>query len=84
MLTCCLKGFLSFKFSCHFVLFFSTCYWQGAKLQTRVGLLMLLCHWLANCPLAVTYFLHNSANVPYVSSILYPTVTLFHLKEVFI
>jgi len=41
---------------------------QGAKLQTRVGLLMLLCHWLANSPLAVTYFLHNSANVPYVSS----------------
>jgi hypothetical protein len=41
---------------------------QGAKLQTRVGLLMLLCHWLANCPLAVTYFLHNSANVPYLIS----------------
>ena len=40
---------------------------QGAKLQTRVGLLMLLSTWLADCPVAVTHFLSNSANVPYVS-----------------
>ena len=43
-----------------------TC-WQGAKLQTRVGLLMLLCHWLASCPIAVTHFLHCSSNIPFVS-----------------
>ncbi|CAO2639346.1 General vesicular transport factor p115, partial [Lemmus lemmus] len=40
---------------------------QGSKIQTRVGLLMLLCTWLSNCPIAVTHFLHNSANVPFVS-----------------
>lgn len=41
---------------------------QGAKLQTRVGLLQLLCNWLVFCPIAVTHFLHNSANVPYLIS----------------
>lgn len=43
---------------------------QGGKIQTRVGLLMLLCGWTANCPIAVTHFLHNTANVPYVSLML--------------
>lgn len=28
---------------------------------------MLLSTWLADCPVAVTHFLSNSANVPYVS-----------------
>ncbi|XP_071951927.1 general vesicular transport factor p115-like isoform X2 [Antedon mediterranea] len=37
-----------------------------AKVQTRLGLLMLLCSWLANCQLAVTHFLANSANVPFL------------------
>jgi hypothetical protein len=41
---------------------------QGAKLQTRVGLLMLLCHWLSSCPVAVTHFLHSSSNVPFLIS----------------
>ncbi|XP_064603331.1 general vesicular transport factor p115-like [Liolophura sinensis] len=41
---------------------------QGGKIQTRVGLLMLLCGWTANCPIAVTHFLHNTANVPYLIS----------------
>ncbi|XP_076450445.1 general vesicular transport factor p115-like isoform X2 [Babylonia areolata] len=41
---------------------------QGAKHQTRVGLLMLLSTWLADCPVSVTHFLSNSANVPYLIS----------------
>ncbi|XP_061444836.1 general vesicular transport factor p115 isoform X2 [Rhineura floridana] len=40
---------------------------QGSKVQTRVGLLMLLCTWLSNCPIAVTHFLHNPANVPFLT-----------------
>lgn len=28
---------------------------------------MLLCTWLSNCPIAVTHFLHNSANVPFLT-----------------
>lgn len=40
---------------------------QGSKVQTRVGLLMLLCTWLSNCSIAVTHFLHNPANIPFVS-----------------
>ncbi|XP_027710435.1 general vesicular transport factor p115 isoform X2 [Vombatus ursinus] len=41
---------------------------QGSKVQTRVGLLMLLCTWLSNCPIAVTHFLHNSANIPFLTA----------------
>ncbi|KAG8454230.1 hypothetical protein GDO86_000754 [Hymenochirus boettgeri] len=40
---------------------------QGSKVQTRVGLLMLLCTWLTNCPIAVTHFLHNPSNVPFLT-----------------
>ena len=40
---------------------------QGGEIQTRVGLLLLLCSWLSNCSLAVAHFLHNAANIPYVS-----------------
>ncbi|XP_029454082.1 general vesicular transport factor p115 isoform X2 [Rhinatrema bivittatum] len=40
---------------------------RGSKIQTRVGLLMLLCTWLNNCPIAVTHFLHNPANVPFLT-----------------
>ncbi|XP_058948947.2 general vesicular transport factor p115-like [Pocillopora verrucosa] len=39
---------------------------QGGEIQTRVGLLLLLCSWLSNCSLAVSHFLHNSANIPYL------------------
>ncbi|XP_059578335.1 general vesicular transport factor p115 isoform X1 [Alligator mississippiensis] len=38
---------------------------RGSKVQTRVGLLMLLCTWLSSCPIAVTHFLHNPANIPF-------------------
>lgn len=48
-------------FSCPLLCF------QGSKVQTRVGLLMLLCTWISNCPIAVTHFLHNQENVPFVS-----------------
>nr|XP_033816248.1 general vesicular transport factor p115 isoform X1 [Geotrypetes seraphini] len=41
---------------------------RGSKIQTRVGLLMLLCTWLSNCPIAVTHFLHNPANVPFLTA----------------
>ncbi|BFZ03569.1 hypothetical protein BsWGS_06608 [Bradybaena similaris] len=41
---------------------------QGGKLQTRIGLLMILCAWLADCPIAVSHFLNNTANVPYLIS----------------
>ncbi|XP_056424241.1 general vesicular transport factor p115 isoform X4 [Hyla sarda] len=40
---------------------------RGSKVQTRVGLLMLLCTWLTNCPIAVTHFLHNASNVPFLT-----------------
>ncbi|XP_041115499.1 general vesicular transport factor p115-like isoform X3 [Polyodon spathula] len=40
---------------------------RGSKVQTRVGLLMLLCTWINNCPIAVTHFLHNQANIPFLT-----------------
>ncbi|KAK1174877.1 general vesicular transport factor p115-like isoform X2 [Acipenser oxyrinchus oxyrinchus] len=40
---------------------------QGSKVQTRVGLLMLLCTWISNCPIAVTHFLLNQANIPFLT-----------------
>uniref|UniRef100_A0A673WS33 General vesicular transport factor p115 n=1 Tax=Salmo trutta TaxID=8032 RepID=A0A673WS33_SALTR len=40
---------------------------RGSKVQTRVGLLMLLCTWISNCPIAVTHFLHNQENVPFLT-----------------
>uniref|UniRef100_W5N7M5 General vesicular transport factor p115 n=1 Tax=Lepisosteus oculatus TaxID=7918 RepID=W5N7M5_LEPOC len=41
---------------------------RGSKVQTRVGLLMLLCTWISNCPIAVTHFLHNQANIPFLTA----------------
>ncbi|XP_076150868.1 general vesicular transport factor p115 isoform X4 [Alosa pseudoharengus] len=41
---------------------------QGSKVQTRVGLLMLLCTWISNCPIAVYHFLHNQENVPFLTA----------------
>ncbi|XP_017263541.1 general vesicular transport factor p115 isoform X4 [Kryptolebias marmoratus] len=41
---------------------------QGSKVQTRVGLLMLLCTWISSCPIAVTHFLHNQDNVPFLTA----------------
>ncbi|XP_026988621.1 general vesicular transport factor p115 isoform X2 [Tachysurus fulvidraco] len=41
---------------------------KGSKVQTRVGLLMLLCTWISNCPITVTHFLHNQENVPFLTA----------------
>ncbi|XP_053711886.1 general vesicular transport factor p115 isoform X4 [Synchiropus splendidus] len=41
---------------------------RGSKVQTRVGLLILLCTWINNCPIAVTHFLHNQENVPFLTA----------------
>uniref|UniRef100_UPI00398EDA2C general vesicular transport factor p115 isoform X4 n=1 Tax=Pristiophorus japonicus TaxID=55135 RepID=UPI00398EDA2C len=41
---------------------------QGSKVQTRVGLLMLLSTWMTNCPIAVNHFLHNQTNVPFLTA----------------
>ena len=41
------------------------------KFQTKVGLLILLSSWLAGCQLAVTHFLLNPANIPFVSFLKY-------------
>ncbi|XP_059503298.1 general vesicular transport factor p115 isoform X4 [Stegostoma tigrinum] len=41
---------------------------QGSKVQTRVGLLMLLSTWMTNCPIAVSHFLHNQTNVPFLTA----------------
>ena len=63
---------ISFAFSCAL---------QGSKVQTRVGLLMLLCTWISNCPIAVTHFLHNQENVPFVSLKQLVTRHKFHYSK---
>ncbi|XP_057186711.1 general vesicular transport factor p115 isoform X1 [Triplophysa rosa] len=40
---------------------------RGSRVQTKVGLLMLLCTWICNCPIAVMHFLHNQDNVPFLT-----------------
>ncbi|XP_061100838.1 general vesicular transport factor p115-like isoform X2 [Conger conger] len=40
---------------------------RGSKVQTRVGLLILLCTWISSCPIAVTHFLHNQENIPFLT-----------------
>lgn len=41
---------------------------QSTSLQSRMGLLILLCSWLSGCPLAVSHFLHDAAAVPFLLS----------------
>ena len=38
------------------------------KVQTRLGLLILLCTWLSNCSIAVVQFLNDAANVPFLTA----------------
>lgn len=42
---------------------------QGSpQLQTKLGLLMFMIGWLANCPSVVSAFLENPSNVSYLTS----------------
>ena len=41
---------------------------QSTKFHTKIGILMLLCTWLSNCPLAVAHFLQMPTNIPYLTS----------------
>ena len=36
-------------------------------IQARIGLMVLLCVWLAECPIAVAQFLNDAANVPFLT-----------------
>ncbi|XP_038060951.1 general vesicular transport factor p115-like [Patiria miniata] len=38
------------------------------RFQTKIGLLILLSSWMAGCQLAVTHFLLNPANVPFLTA----------------
>ena len=40
----------------------------GTKILTRLGILMLLSTWLAQCPLAVQTFLNIPTAVPYLTA----------------
>lgn len=45
-------------------------------MQTRLGILMLLATWMADCTTAVSHFLFNTANVPYVSFMHFHTTSV--------
>lgn len=55
---------------------------QGGRVQTRLGILMLLATWMADCTTAVAHFLFNTANVPYVSFVV-KYFSLNHLSSLF-
>lgn len=48
------------------------------KVQTKIGLLILLCSWLVNCSVAVTQFLNDSANVMFLTGQLEQHYTTEH------
>ncbi|XP_039249666.2 general vesicular transport factor p115-like [Styela clava] len=41
---------------------------QSTSIQSRMGLLILLCSWLSGCPIAVSHLLHDSDAVPFLLS----------------
>ncbi|XP_011702750.1 PREDICTED: general vesicular transport factor p115 isoform X2 [Wasmannia auropunctata] len=43
---------------------------QGNKTQCKLGLLILLCRWTSNCPLAVKSFLAIDSSVAYLTALL--------------
>ena len=48
------------------------------KVQTKIGLLILLCSWLVDCSVAVTQFLSDSANVMFLTGQLEQHYTTEH------
>lgn len=48
------------------------------KVQTKIGLLILLCSWLMDCSIAVTQFLNDSANVMFLTGQLEQHYTTEH------
>ncbi|KAJ8383038.1 hypothetical protein SKAU_G00038160 [Synaphobranchus kaupii] len=40
---------------------------RGSKVQTRAGLLILLCTWISSCPIALAHFLHSQENISYLT-----------------
>ena len=48
------------------------------KVQTKIGLLTLLCSWLVECSVAVTQFLNDSANVMFLTGQLEQHFTTEH------
>ena len=44
------------------------CIFQGNKMQSKLGLLMLLSMWLSHCPLAVKQFLSIPTSIPYLTT----------------
>jgi hypothetical protein len=48
--------------------FKSKCVFQGNKVQSKLGLLMLLSMWLSHCPLAVKQFLSIPTSIPYLTT----------------
>jgi hypothetical protein len=53
------KAFENLKFKCVF---------QGNKMQSKLGLLMLLSMWLSHCPLAVKQFVSIPTSIPYLTT----------------
>ncbi|XP_054266477.1 general vesicular transport factor p115 isoform X2 [Macrosteles quadrilineatus] len=41
---------------------------HSSKVQSKLGLLMLLCTWLAHCPAAVKQFLSIPSSIPYLTA----------------
>lgn len=41
---------------------------KSNKVQSKLGLLMLLTVWLSHCPLAVSHFLNLSTSIPYLTT----------------
>ena len=50
----------------------------GLKVQTKIGLLILLCSWLVDCSVAVSQFLNDSNNVVFLTAQLEHPYTTEH------
>ncbi len=52
------------------------------KPVSRIGLLILMCTWMANCPPAVSQFLGNVVNIPFLTGMVENTYNTEHDKIV--